>query len=121
MKKSILSLLVFSFFHVQLKAQSTDEPILINVTYQFIHVNDLNDKDNPTKTDMVLSIGKKSSRYLKESSYNRLNAPPATIVAGATGVSGFPIAVVNSSGAIITETIFPISCYTDVNNSNVFG
>lgn len=103
--KKFLSVLIFSTLSfVGVKAQiKQPEPIILNVTYTLVHINNLNDKENPVKTDMVLSIGKTSSRYLTAEVFRRINAPRPKPVAGARVVSGFPIVQVSPSGGIVDE------------------
>lgn len=56
-----LSILLFS---------SLQEPVRYNVVYYKEVVQDLNDKENPVKSEMVLSVGQNSSRFCLMSAYN---------------------------------------------------
>ncbi|WP_316824658.1 GLPGLI family protein [Pedobacter miscanthi] len=104
----------------QAKAQNhPKESIVLNVIYQVVHINNLNDRDNPTKTDMVLSVGKNSSRYVKAEIYNRSLIPIPKAAPGMKMMSGTPIVKVNKEGGIISETYFqwPAENRLDINAS----
>lgn len=96
----------------------TQETISLNVVYEFKYVRDAGNKDNPYTTNMVLSLGKQSSRYCSEKLYkaNNMNAERerkkreqeealSTSSTPMTVVSGGPLLVVNKYGAIINEEI----------------
>lgn len=46
------------------------EGVLLNVVYEFKYVRDLQRKDNPYVSNMVLSLGKSTSRYCSEREFN---------------------------------------------------
>lgn len=54
----MLTYLVFSSFFI--RAQDIVE---FNVVYNFLMIEDLNDKENPCKSEMILLLGKSSSSY----------------------------------------------------------
>ena len=92
------------------------EKILLNVRYDFIYVRDLENKAEPYRENMILSLGKQSSRYCSERLYNEKEASAArekelekrrqvlssrpTIV-----VNGGPLLLVSNQGTIINEEI----------------
>ena len=88
-----------------------------NVIYTFKYVRDLENKDVPYSSTMVLSLGKSSSRYCTEKLFKRndkktlearkkqqenLQALPS---ASMITVAGGPMLTVGKSGAIIDEEI----------------
>lgn len=92
------------------------ETIVLNVVYEFRYVRDLENKDMPYISNMVLSLGKQSSRYCTEKLYNEndkngqlqklkqqqvstASAKPMTVVAGG------PLLIVGKYGAIINEEV----------------
>ena len=121
--------LIFGLFLINLsiRAQTkSEEPILLNVTYQFVYINNLADKENPIKKDMVLSFGKNKSRYISSNAYNRLNIPkPSRFNGGGRVVSGIPIVLVdNNNSGIIDEsylmhpTIQNLQTFATIGNTN---
>lgn len=92
------------------------ETIALNVVYEFRYVRDLENKDVPYTTNMILSLGKHSSRYCTEKLYdqNDKNAILArqkqqqalsTSARPTSTVTGGPMLMVNKFGAIINEEI----------------
>lgn len=92
------------------------ETISLNVVYEFRYVRDLGNKNIPYITNMILSLGKHSSRYCTEKLYNEndKNAILArqkqqqvlsTSARPTVTVSGGPMLLVNKFGAIINEEI----------------
>ncbi len=92
------------------------ESISLNVTYEFSYVRDLESKEVPYTANMILSLGKQSSRYCTEKLYmdnnkriqdekkkqqEQASASPQPM----TVVSGGPLLIVNKHGAIINEEI----------------
>ena len=109
MKRNLLLVVVFILAGLNAFAQ---EPVLYNVVYEFKHVRDLSQKNNPLVTNMILSLGKESSRYCSEKLYNeRINpvqkkdnqvqSTPKTSVT----VTGGPMLTVGKGGVIINEEI----------------
>ncbi|MBX2922156.1 MAG: GLPGLI family protein [Chitinophagaceae bacterium] len=113
MKKNIilLSLLLLSVFAF------AQEAIKLNVTYKFSYVRDLENKEAPYTSNMVLSLGKTSSRYCTEKLFNdndkkiiearkkeqeRLQSMPSS---GMTAVVGGPTLTVGKYGVIINEEV----------------
>lgn len=83
------------------------DPIFFNVTYEFIHFNNSNSKV-PAIKEMVLSVGKTSSRFIDASVYLRSKAPKPKTSAGPKRMvaTGKPAVAVNNSGPIISEALF---------------
>lgn len=90
-------------------AAQKGEPALLHVVYQFTHIDDLNDPDNPIKEEMELTLGETESRYMKHTKKN-----PALSQGGAAGAVsgarrtavGVPIAVVNSRGRVSNSALY---------------
>ena len=91
--------------------------VKFNVVYEFKYVRDLENKDIPYISNMVLSLGKSSSRYCTQKMFNdndkkllearkneleRLKTIPA---ASMPTVAGGPMLTVGKSGAMIIEEI----------------
>ncbi len=98
---AVLLLLNFSGY-----AQKNPEPVVLHVVYQFVHVYNLNDKEKPVKKEMVLSLGKSSSRYIGAEVFDRVSAPRPVTMPGTKVYQGKPMVVVNNQGAVIEENIF---------------
>jgi GLPGLI family protein len=105
----------FLGFLLSLAAQISfaQELVSLNVIYEFKYVRDLAKKDSNYVSNMVLSIGKTTSRYCTESEYeNSINNPrkkqqqtfadPARPV---TSIAGGPIVFVGKYGVAIREEI----------------
>ena len=109
-----ITLLFISFFYLSFPAIAQDT-IAVNVMYEFRHINDLEHPESPYTTNMILSIGKASSRYCSEKLYNEndkkaieakrkqqermAGAPSGTL----TAVAGGPLLTIGKQGAIINE------------------
>ena len=105
MKKNLfVALLVLLTGGTSLSAQDADS-VLARVYYQFVHVNDTTNRDNPVKEEVVLRLGKHSSRY-KNSVLDRVRKKKtkeeeqaAAAAPGPTRVyTGMPMAVVKGMG-----------------------
>lgn len=93
----------------------TDTAIAI-ARYGFSHVNDSTQPDRPVKTDMVLYIGARMSRY----GYDR----PAAATGGTVSMHDVPVSSVKSisvvngnmviDGALVTEFSYNNSLYKDI-------
>ncbi len=92
------------------------ETIVLNAVYEFRYVRDLEHKDMPYISNMVLSLGKQSSRYCTEKLYNendknaqlqRQKQQPAqaTSARPMAAVAGGPLLIVGKYGAIINEEV----------------
>lgn len=113
-----MKILLFTGFIVlgSFLANSQDTTTL-NVIYKFTYTRDLENKENPYKSDMVLSVGKKSSRYCTQKLFNendpkliearrREQARAEGSSSGTTTiVTGGPILNIGKSGALINEEI----------------
>ncbi|RWU04813.1 GLPGLI family protein [Pedobacter chitinilyticus] len=58
-----LILLVFSFCTTTLLFAQTSERAVAKAKYSYVHVRDTNNRSNPYQEEMILLIGKNSSRY----------------------------------------------------------
>ncbi|OQP42752.1 hypothetical protein A4H97_11340 [Niastella yeongjuensis] len=56
------ALLITLFTALSATAQE-GEPVQVTVTYQFIHINDTNHRENPIKENLSLCVGEHSSKY----------------------------------------------------------
>jgi GLPGLI family protein len=107
---AIKTVFLISFTGVKAVAQE-GEPVLASVTYEFIHVNDTGNRNNPIREEMILRLGKTSSKYTSYSIESRMiKARKQREAASAGGgpvrvVSGGPLAVVNGPG-VTTVTLF---------------
>ena len=110
MKNCIILMIALVFINNNIYSQ---ERVSLNVIYEFSYVRDLAARDNPYKTNMVLSLGKSTSRYCTEKLYNnktkkdieknvsrQSTAPKPTVV-----VAGGPLLIINKYGAIINEEV----------------
>lgn len=116
MKKiQTLSLYLLSQLIVTRVAAQTPEPVLASVTYQFIYVNDTNNKDNPIRENMILCLGATSSKYTsllvetKRQQSRKAAAETAAAMNASPGktvvASGIPMAVVYGPGYTL-EALF---------------
>jgi GLPGLI family protein len=82
------------------------EPVLVSITYKFVYVNDVNKRNEPVTTLMVLHVGKQNSRYnnaILENENKDMQRKAAAAAANPTPVSGRvvagrPATTVNSPG-----------------------
>ena len=114
MKRYIVAFFIF-FHYADLSAQ---EMTILNVVYDFSYTRDLADTANPYKSEMILSIGKTSSRYTTRDLFNRnsvaaikLNKQREEKInstgSAATAVAvGGPMLNVSKAGTLINEEIF---------------
>lgn len=115
------------FFSISIFSTSTEaqedksNPIILNVTYTFIHTNNLNDRENPIKKDMVLSVGKSSSRYITEEVFNRANAPRPKPVGATRFAAGMPMVVVGPNGGTVDENYFQFPAIKALDIVSVIG
>jgi hypothetical protein len=64
MRKNKLALFVVALFVAAIPAIAQhEEPILLDVHYQFKHVYDVNNRDSPYTHGMVLHLGETNSKY----------------------------------------------------------
>ncbi|SKA10052.1 GLPGLI family protein [Sediminibacterium ginsengisoli] len=105
MKKNLLAtLLVLLTGSYSISAQNADT-VLARVYYQFIHVNDTNNRDNPVKEEMVLRLGRHSSRYrnsvldqVKKKKTKEEEEAAASAAMPMRVAAGMPMAVVKGMG-----------------------
>lgn len=91
----------------------SQERVSVNVVYGFTYVRDLADRNDPYKADMVLSLGKNTSRYCTEKLYEdktkknseRKASAENTATRPTIVVAGGPLLLVNKYGAIINEEV----------------
>lgn len=95
----------------------SQERVSINVVYEFNYVRDLENAANPYKANMVLSIGKNTSRFVEESVFNENNKSviaaqkkqqekAATVASSKMiTVTGSPMLFITNAGAIVREEI----------------
>ena len=92
------------------------EPILFHITYEFTHVRDLSDKEKLFTDNMILSVGKNSSRYISEKMYDQLQSrtdskiPDNILITEKesgqrTVVSGSPLLIVDNDNVVVDEQI----------------
>lgn len=84
-------------------AAQKGEPTLLHVVYEFIHIDDLNNPDDPLRETMELILGETESKYLKHTKRVTQEQLMAAMSAGSgvrRVVTGVPIAVVNSRGGV---------------------
>lgn len=77
------------------------EPALLHVIYEFIHIDDLNNPDDPIKETMELILGETESKYLKYTKKVSMEQLRAAMSAGSGAgrrAVGTPIAMVDSRG-----------------------
>ncbi|GAB1464275.1 GLPGLI family protein [Pedobacter sp.] len=75
---SLIALLVI-FLYPQHVFSQTGEPVVLSVTYQFKHVNDLNKPKSYLEEEMILRLGKTESRYGSWTEELRYKAPPKIV------------------------------------------
>ncbi len=113
MKSSLIAfvfMMIYGGIDMTLRAQEG----IVNITYKFEYINDLANKDNPYKEDMILSLDNQGSRYCSLLIYHendpgksteqqalQANIPEANL----TVVSGGPLLRVNNAGVLINEEI----------------
>lgn len=93
-------------FSISAHAQQFSDRVVIHVVYQFVHVNNLNNKEKPFKKEMVLSVGKNSSRYIGAEVFDLVSTPRRAPMPGTKVYQGKPGVMVNSQGVVINENIF---------------
>lgn len=113
MKKNLM-LIMLMFLSATLFAQ---DKIDFNVVYEFSYVRDLDQADTPYETNMVLSLGEKSSRFSTEKLFTstsrrlieerkkeleKMRVMPSS---GTKTAIGSPMLIVGKYGAIINEEI----------------
>jgi GLPGLI family protein len=82
------------------------EPVMVSVTYQFKHINDLNKPNTPFEEETILRLGKSSSKYSSWTEEMRYKSPPkivnnspASDGSGKSASYGFkPTVMVSSNG-----------------------
>lgn len=112
-KSFLVSIVLFS---KGLSAQEA-EPVLLNVIYKTVHVNDTNHRDQPLVEEMLLMLGQTSSKYIRAA--NKPRPEPVNTGGGPTVVAvGRPMAVVNGPGITDIELYqYPAAKKLDVTAS----
>lgn len=94
--------LLFLFCSLSLSAQ---EPVEYSVVYDFSHVRDANHPEKPYRSEMMLSLGKSSSRFCPVTDYqsykrskDRAKQPVAVSAAPLKMVMGSPLLLTGKSG-----------------------
>jgi GLPGLI family protein len=109
--KIYASIFIFaSLISFSLNAQ-INEPVLFTATYNFIHVNDTNNRTSPIRIEMFLRLGKTNSVYSNASLETKIKEEQGKAGQASYGpirsVQGGPIAVV-SSAEMISDYFFQI-------------
>lgn len=102
-----------------------DEPVLVSVVYQFIHVYDTNNRANPVIACMLLQVGKTNSKYcnvLFNSEYKR--SPVSTGISSVNTGTGESPAVMRFSGmpmaVVYDRSITPGAIYQSFEKKKIF-
>lgn len=110
MKRNLFFLAFFLF--TRLPAAFSQEPVIFNVVYEFKYIRDLSKKAKPLISNMILSLGKETSRYCSEQLYNDRNpssqkkdSQVQLASKASTAVVGGPMLTVGKAGVIINEEI----------------
>lgn len=115
MKKTSFLFLIVTLLVCE--GSQAQETVLINVVYEFKYVRDLADKANPYTTNMVLSLGHKSSRYCTEKMYleNKTQLDMKEKMTQQAGIEnnpqpkqvfmGGPMLTINKYGTLLNEQI----------------
>lgn len=101
MSKLITIAVAVSLLFVQPLFAQKGEPVLLNVFYRTVHVNDTNNRDKPLVEDMLLQLGQTGSKYIRAASKPVKQPPPPAGSGPVITAVGKPLAVVNGPG--ITE------------------
>ena len=106
------------------------EEIYLNVVYEFTYARDIENKDDPYRTNMILSLGKHRSRYCPLLLYNENDpaqlekqrklqqAPPKGDIIVVTGYPGIRI---NNQGVLINEEIVKNSTENTITLNSELG
>lgn len=55
--------LCFSLVSFLLEAQEPAEPVVVSIIFEFVYINDLDQRESPVKRDMILRVGQQSSKF----------------------------------------------------------
>jgi len=126
-----MSILFLAFTIVNVNYTEAQETISLNVVYEFRYVRDTAKRNNPYTETMVLSLGKRSSRYCSERLYldSDRNAADQNLTQqglnvsskSLTSVAGGPVLIVNKYGAIINEEIIRNTADSSLTLYSVMG
>lgn len=103
MHKSALFLPLFFLGAINDLPAQQGEPVLLNVFYQTIHVNDTNNRDKPQVENMLLQVSQTGSRYARASSKDAAKRVEKGSGMPTIVVTGKPLAVVNGPGITDVE------------------
>jgi GLPGLI family protein len=110
-------IIVLYCFYILCAPAFAQDTVKLNVVYEFSYVRDLENNKDPYKANMILSLGKNSSRYCPEKLFNendkkaiaarkrqqeRMEGSPS---GSTTVVAGSPMLTISKHGAIINEEI----------------
>jgi GLPGLI family protein len=102
MMKKFHALLAIAILFIQLSATAQEgEPVLASVVYEFIHVNDTSNRDNPIREEMALYLGQNTSKYFNNfftKNQKKAGTPPPIPNAPTRVVSAIPIAIFYGPG-----------------------
>jgi GLPGLI family protein len=126
MQTNIITISLFSFWCCFTPPIIAQDPVLIDVKYEFIHVKDFDNPNKQFKQEFILSVGKVSSRYIStrlydsfELSEQKLNEVSEIQNSGnLIVVTGYPGLTVNNNGALVKEEILK---YSNKNKLIVYG
>ncbi|MES2005756.1 MAG: GLPGLI family protein [Bacteroidota bacterium] len=103
MKTMKLSIVAFLLLVCNLSVMAQhEEPVLVSVSYQFVHIYDTNNRASPIRKEMVLHIGQTNSKYNNgdvENAWKKMKKEMAMAPARPTITAiGKPMAVVPNAG-----------------------
>lgn len=126
MKKNLFAtLLVLLTGSYSISAQDADS-VLARAYYQFIHVSDTTNRDNPVKEEMVLRLGQHSSRYrnsvldrVKKKKTKEEEEAAASAAMPTRVAAGIPMAVVKGMGFSDEEYLQQLNEYKYITTASL--
>ncbi len=98
-----LGLILASIFLPKAGNAQEGEPILLDVTYEFIHVNDTNNRDKQLVEKMLLELGQTGSKYWRAPRTKPRTEPSVPAGVHTVQAVGKPLAVVHGPGFTAEE------------------